>query len=106
MRILPSLASCVLAFIATACLADEEVDHADEDAALYEQAYEDGQAEGKTDGTDCSGVRVPDRNGFAKRIALTFDDGPNPATTPEQQGFTFVRLDDRAAFPKLHMPTP
>jgi peptidoglycan-N-acetylglucosamine deacetylase len=82
MRIVPSLA-CVLAFVATGCLADDELDHLDEDATLYEQAYEEGQAEGKTDGTDCSGVRVPDRNGFAKRIALTFDDGPNPATTPK-----------------------
>jgi len=76
----------LLAVFATACLADEEVDIHDEaeDAALYEQAYEDGQVEGKADGaTDCSGVRLPDRNGFAKRIALTFDDGPNPATTPK-----------------------
>lgn len=30
----------------------------------------------------CSGVKVPDRTGFAKRVVLTFDDGPNPATTP------------------------
>jgi peptidoglycan/xylan/chitin deacetylase (PgdA/CDA1 family) len=73
----------LLAVLATACLADEEIDNHDEDTDLYEQAYEDGQAEGKTDGTDCSGVRVPDRNGFQKRIALTFDDGPNPATTPK-----------------------
>lgn len=73
----------LLAVLATACLADEEIDNHDEDADLYEQAYEDGQAEGKTDGTDCSGVRMPDRNGFAKHVALTFDDGPNPATTPK-----------------------
>lgn len=54
----------------------------DDDGALFEQAYEDAQGEGKADGTDCSGVRVPDRGGFNKRIALTFDDGPNPETTP------------------------
>jgi len=78
MRILATL----LAVLATACLADEEIDTHADDGSLYEQAYEEGQAEGKTDGTDCSGVRIPDRNGFAKRIALTFDDGPNPATTP------------------------
>jgi peptidoglycan/xylan/chitin deacetylase (PgdA/CDA1 family) len=30
----------------------------------------------------CSGTRVPDRNGFAKRVALTFDDGPKLDTTP------------------------
>lgn len=36
----------------------------------------------KEDGAECSGVRVPDRSGFRKKIALTFDDGPNAATTP------------------------
>jgi peptidoglycan/xylan/chitin deacetylase (PgdA/CDA1 family) len=77
------------ALLFTGCLgSDEEGDHCDEDghcedeSALYESAYEEGQQPGKADGTDCSGVRVPDRNGFNKRIALTFDDGPNPATTP------------------------
>jgi peptidoglycan/xylan/chitin deacetylase (PgdA/CDA1 family) len=44
----------------------------------FESAYEEREEPGKDDGTDCSGVRVPDRNGFNKRIALTFDDGPNP----------------------------
>ncbi len=58
-------------------------DDGDEDAALFEQAYDDNQVEPKADGTDCSGVRVPDRPGFGKRIALTFDDGPNPETTPK-----------------------
>jgi peptidoglycan/xylan/chitin deacetylase (PgdA/CDA1 family) len=82
MRILPSLA-CLLAVVTTACLDEDVDDHLDEDSALYEQAHEEGLAQGKTDGTDCSGVRVPDRSGFAKRIALTFDDGPNPATTPK-----------------------
>lgn len=63
-------------------------DHCDEDGncvdetSAFENAYEEGKAEGKADGTDCSGVRVPDRTGLGKRIALTFDDGPNPATTP------------------------
>ncbi len=57
-------------------------DH-DDDTALFEQAYEDARDEGKVDSASCSGVTVPDRNGFNKRIALTFDDGPNPATTPQ-----------------------
>lgn len=67
---------------------DTEGLHCDEDGncvdetSAFEQAYEEGQQPGKADGTDCSGVRIPDRNGFDKRIALTFDDGPNPATTP------------------------
>jgi peptidoglycan/xylan/chitin deacetylase (PgdA/CDA1 family) len=56
--------------------------HDDEDeTSLFEQAYEQ-QGDGKFDG-GCSGVRVPDRGGFAKRVVLTFDDGPNPATTPQ-----------------------
>ena len=54
------------------------------DAELMNQAYEDATTDGKADGTyDCSGVRVPDRNGFNKHVVLTFDDGPNPATTPK-----------------------
>jgi peptidoglycan/xylan/chitin deacetylase (PgdA/CDA1 family) len=66
----------------SACASPEGDDHADE-TELFEQAYEDAHTDGKDDGTDCSGVRVPDRTGFAKRIALTFDDGPNPDTTPK-----------------------
>ncbi len=65
------------------CADGDELCHAEEDSALFEQAYDEGQEPGKEDGTDCSGVRVPDRTGFNKRIALTFDDGPNPATTPQ-----------------------
>lgn len=65
---------------------DEECDedgHCEDETALYEAAYDEGQEPGKADGTDCSGVRVPDRTGFNKRVVLTFDDGPNPATTPQ-----------------------
>jgi peptidoglycan/xylan/chitin deacetylase (PgdA/CDA1 family) len=72
-----------------ACAEDDGHLHCDEDGencvdetSGYERAYEEGLQPGKEDGTDCSGVRVPDRSGFNKRIALTFDDGPNPATTP------------------------
>ncbi|MDX2088731.1 MAG: polysaccharide deacetylase family protein [Kofleriaceae bacterium] len=79
--------SSLLAF--AGCTSDDGTgDHCDEDghcedeSALYEAAYDEGRQPGKDDGTDCSGVRVPDRSGFNKRIALTFDDGPNPATTP------------------------
>ncbi len=68
-----------LAATSVSCIDDELA----EEAELFEQAYDEGQQPGKEDGTDCSGVRVPDRTGFAKRIALTFDDGPNPATTPK-----------------------
>ena len=54
-----------------------------DDSDLMNQAYEDATTDAKADGYDCSGVRVPDRSGFAKHVVLTFDDGPNPATTPK-----------------------
>jgi peptidoglycan/xylan/chitin deacetylase (PgdA/CDA1 family) len=54
-----------------------------DDSSLMNQAYEDATTDAKADGYDCSGVRVPDRSGFTKHVVLTFDDGPNPATTPK-----------------------
>lgn len=51
-------------------------------SAAWERAYEEVEM-GKADGSGCSGVAVPDTNGFQKRVALTFDDGPNPETTPQ-----------------------
>jgi peptidoglycan/xylan/chitin deacetylase (PgdA/CDA1 family) len=82
MRNLPlSLALCTVTplLVTTGCFGDEH----DEDGARFEEAYEEGLAESKADTYDCSGVRVPDRNGFNKRIALTFDDGPDAVTTPQ-----------------------
>ncbi|NVB78211.1 MAG: polysaccharide deacetylase family protein [Kofleriaceae bacterium] len=76
-------AAVVLASCVASCIGDGEEIGDEDETALFEQAYDEGQQPGKEDGTDCSGVRVPDRNGFGKRIALTFDDGPNPATTPK-----------------------
>jgi peptidoglycan/xylan/chitin deacetylase (PgdA/CDA1 family) len=73
-------ATLVAVLTAAACT-DRATDH--DDRELFEQAHEENLVEPKTDGTDCSGVRVPDRGGFGKRIALTFDDGPNPTTTPK-----------------------
>jgi len=52
------------------------------DIAAWEDAYEQNEM-GKADSSGCSGVVVPDKSGFAKRVALTFDDGPNPETTPQ-----------------------
>lgn len=66
-----------------ACDEGDAACEAEEHGYEFEAAYEEGLAPGKEDGTDCSGVRVPDRTNFNKRIALTFDDGPNPATTPK-----------------------
>ncbi len=56
-------------------------EHADP-TELFEEAYDENAA-GKTDTSRCSGVVAPDQGGFNKRIALTFDDGPNPNTTPD-----------------------
>ncbi|MBX3154859.1 MAG: polysaccharide deacetylase family protein [Deltaproteobacteria bacterium] len=81
MRTALFLAAAATCWLQSGC-GTEDDDHAD-DTDLFEQAYEDARTDGKGDGTDCSGVRVPDRNGFNKRIALTFDDGPNPETTPK-----------------------
>jgi peptidoglycan-N-acetylglucosamine deacetylase len=53
----------------------------DDESAAWNSAAEENQS-GKADTTGCSGVVIPDRNGFHKHIALTFDDGPNLATTP------------------------
>lgn len=79
------LAAFVSLISATACVDDtcDSEETCTDDSALFEQAYDEGLQPGKEDGTDCSGVRVPDRTGFNKRVALTFDDGPNPATTPK-----------------------
>jgi peptidoglycan/xylan/chitin deacetylase (PgdA/CDA1 family) len=80
MRLAYLLVASVTFSLQAGCVDEDE--HG-EDGPLFEAAYEEGQEPGKEDGTDCSGVRVPDRSGFAKRVALTFDDGPNPATTPK-----------------------
>ena len=66
--------------LVTAC--DDSHDEGAEASAAFEEAY--AQLElGKADTGGCSGVVVPDSSGFAKRLALTFDDGPNAATTPK-----------------------
>ncbi len=65
----------------TACDGDDH-DHGDDYANNWNEATEEANS-GKADSTECSGVRVPDQGGFGKQVALTFDDGPNPATTPK-----------------------
>jgi peptidoglycan-N-acetylglucosamine deacetylase len=54
----------------------------DDDINAWNEAYEEN-ASGKADSAGCSGVIVPDRNGFNKRIAITFDDGPHLDNTPQ-----------------------
>lgn len=53
-----------------------------DESAAWEDAYEQNEL-GKVDSSGCTGVVLPDKGGFAKRIAVTFDDGPNTTTTPK-----------------------
>ena len=59
--------------IALGCSAatKDDDDHAREWNRVHEQGVD----------APCSGVTPPDGGGFGKRVALTFDDGPNAATT-------------------------
>lgn len=68
----------------TGCAAQAgDNEESEEDATSgFEEAYEQVEL-GKQDVGGCSGVVVPDTTGFNKHIALTFDDGPNPNTTPQ-----------------------
>lgn len=64
----------------SAAPASQEAPNAKE---LWERAEFLRENPEKADNPACSGIIVPDQEGFDKRIALTFDDGPNPRTTPE-----------------------
>lgn len=55
---------------------------AEEAKAAYENAFMEKDDE-KADRNNCSGVRLPDQGDFGGRIALTFDDGPDPIHTPK-----------------------
>lgn len=78
---------CVLFLFGMAgCSSDTETGTED-DVAYDESGIEAwGQASeeretGKSDTPGCSGVIVPDSGDFGGRVALSFDDGPNPTTT-------------------------
>jgi peptidoglycan-N-acetylglucosamine deacetylase len=74
------LAAVSLLATAVGCAGvDEEVPG--DEVALREQGADD-LASGKADSEGCSGTVLQDR-GFAKRLALTFDDGPNLTNTPQ-----------------------
>lgn len=72
---------CALALVSCTALVGCGEDHEAEEAQAFSDAYDELES-GKADENGCSGVLTPDRSGFGKRIALTFDDGPNPSTTP------------------------
>jgi len=84
------LAPLALAFAALAALAltgpgcadtdpGDDGDDESSEGSAWEHAREQDQ---DLKDSSCSGINVPDHSGFQKRIALTFDDGPNVATTP------------------------
>lgn len=85
-----ALAASVLLMPVASC----GVDTSDDDRVIiggnepYDEAGIDAWGEsfetlesGKSDQPGCSGVIVPDSSGFGGRIALTFDDGPEPRPT-------------------------
>jgi peptidoglycan/xylan/chitin deacetylase (PgdA/CDA1 family) len=75
---------CLL-FAATlaGCTAGDDGAHVDDEemGSLFSAAWEE-QAAGLAVSATCSGVVVPDRGPFDRVVALTFDDGPSPQTTP------------------------
>ncbi len=72
----------LLATMVAGCAVETDSGHPDEEEAsrLFALAWEEG-ASALAD-SSCSGIVVPDRGPFDKVVALTFDDGPNPQTTP------------------------
>ncbi len=74
------LARCILPLLGgvlvAACSGSDSEDAASH-TGDWEGAYDNEQNLSDT----CSGIRVPDQDDFGKRVALTFDDGPNLATT-------------------------
>jgi peptidoglycan-N-acetylglucosamine deacetylase len=75
----------LLAATLAGCAAGSNSDHDhpdDEEAGrLFAAAWEEEIAAQEVVAS-CSGVVVPDRGPFDKVVALTFDDGPRPQTTP------------------------
>ncbi|HEY3352081.1 MAG TPA: polysaccharide deacetylase family protein [Polyangia bacterium] len=63
--------------------AEDEGDQPSQEVIDGQNAAAEEIAAGKADEAGCSGTVLPDRRGFAHRIALTFDDGPNLVTTPK-----------------------
>ncbi len=80
-QILALLPFAAFASLALSCDGGEteetDEEEGDEIADQWNQAYDEYDLK-----DECNGVFVPDRTGFGKKVALTFDDGPNTTTTP------------------------
>jgi peptidoglycan/xylan/chitin deacetylase (PgdA/CDA1 family) len=79
----PILLSPLMATFVAGCPAGSDSGHPDEEEAsrLFAVAWEEGARAAEVSAS-CSGVVVPDRGPFDNVVALTFDDGPGPQTTP------------------------
>ncbi len=65
------------------CSSSDAVNEAEHsDTSDWQDGYDQREA-AKADSSACSAMAVPDPGPFGKRVALTFDDGPNPQTTPK-----------------------
>jgi len=76
-----SLVAATLALILSGC--GEELYQPSQDEIDGMNAAAAEIASGKADNQACSGTLMADRTDLNRRIALTFDDGPNPETTPQ-----------------------
>lgn len=54
--------------------------YTEEGIEAWGESFDDLQS-GKSDSSGCGGVTVPDPGGFGGKVALTFDDGPDPTNT-------------------------
>lgn len=79
-KLLALLPFAAAASLATSCDTTDtdhgEEEDGDETAEQWNKAYDEYDLR-----DECNGVFVPDRSGFGKKVALTFDDGPNTTST-------------------------
>jgi peptidoglycan-N-acetylglucosamine deacetylase len=77
-----SVLTPLFATMVAGCAFGGDADHPDEEEAsrLFAVAWQESARAAAS--SACSGVVVPDRGPFDNVVALTFDDGPNPQTTP------------------------
>ena len=79
-------AAAVAALLLVSCAENGDThEHSHGDLGpIFDEAYAvDDVIKGIGDGLSCSGIAFPDQEGLRGRVVLTFDDGPNMATTPE-----------------------
>lgn len=78
----PRLAIALAAALVWACAGEGLPLSLEEEASLWEDAHVRGK-DPSADSGGCDGYGIGDRGPFGGRVALTFDDGPSAATTPQ-----------------------